>query len=214
MIEEYRQVEEERRMTRSQRVLLFGRSIAAFAMIVFAAYATMIPIDSLTSPSDSTAHAQIQTAAKVGALAPDIAFTTVDGSEYQLSDFRGRPVMLWFYASWCPTCQVGTMAVAGVVDQLKLAGVQIIQLQLYNNLGYPGPTAEEFARQYASSVPRSPNWLWGDASLVASYTYDPQGYPDIYFLIDENGTLRAMDFAPHVTMDKILEFAQAANRSG
>ena len=79
MIEEYRQVEEERRMTRSQRVLLFGRSIAAFAMIVFAAYATMIPIDSLHSTFKSTAHAQIQTAAKVGALAPDIAFTAVDG---------------------------------------------------------------------------------------------------------------------------------------
>ncbi len=201
-------------MTRSQRSLLFGRNIAAFAMIVFAAYATMIPIGSLTSPYDSAAQAQIQSAAKVGALAPHIAFTTVDGSEYQLSDFRGRPVMLWFYASWCPTCQVGTMAVAGIVDQLNLAGVQIIQLQLYKNLGYPGPTAKEFATQYASSVPRSSNWLWGDASLVASFTYDPQGYPDIYFLIDENGTIRAMEFAPHVTMDKILEFAQAANRSG
>ena len=201
-------------MTRSQRVLLFGRSIAAFAMIVFAAFATMIPIDSLTSPSESTAQAQIRTAAKIGAMAPDITFTTVDGAEHRLSEFQGRPVMLWFYASWCPTCQIGTMAVAGVIDQLKLAGVQIIQLQLYNNLGYPGPTAEEFARQYASSVPRSSNWLWGDASLVASFTYDPSGYPDIYFLIDENGTLRVMDFAPHVTMDKILEFAQAANRSG
>jgi thiol-disulfide isomerase/thioredoxin len=183
-------------------------------MIVFAAYATMIPIGRFASPLDSVAHAQIQTAAKVGELAPDIAFTTVDGAEHRLSEFQGRPVMLWFYASWCPTCQVGTMAVAGIVDQLKLAGVQIIQLQLYKNLGYPGPTVEEFATQYASSVPRSSNWLWGDASLVASYTYDPQGYPDIYFLIDENGTLRAMDFAPHVTMDKILKFAQAANRGG
>ncbi len=201
-------------MSRCQRFLPYGRSIAAFAMIVFAAYATMIPIGSLTSPLGSTARAQIQTAAKVGALAPDIAFTTVDGSEYQLSDFRGRPVMLWFYASWCPTCQIGTKAVAGVIDQLKLAEVQIIQLQLYKNLGYPGPTAEEFARQYASSVPRSPNWLWGDASLVASYTYDPQGYPDIYFLIDENGTLQAIDFAPHVTMDKILDFARRAKVRG
>ena len=201
-------------MTRSQRFLLFGRSIAAFAMIVFAAYATMIPIGSLTSPLDSTVRAQIQTAAKVGALAPDIAFTTVDGSEYQLSDFRGRPVMLWFYASWCPTCQVGTIAVAGIVDQLKLAGVQIIQLQLYKNLGYPGPTAEEFARQYASSVPRSPNWLWGDASLVASYTYDPQGYPDIYFLIGRDGIVREIAPAPHVTIDKILAFAQAASSGG
>ena len=188
--------------------------ISGFVMIFFAAFATMIPIDSLTSPSDSAAHAQIQTAAKVGALAPDIAFTTVDGSEYQLSDFRGRPVMLWFYASWCPTCQVGTIAVAGIVDQLKLAGVQIIQLQLYKNLGYPGPTAEEFARQYASSVPRSPNWLWGDASLVASYTYDPQGYPDIYFLIGRDGIVREIAPAPHVTIDKILAFAQAASSGG
>ncbi len=201
-------------MSRTQRFLLFGRNIAAFAMIVFAAYATMIPIGSLTSPFASTAHAQIQTAAKVGALAPDIGFTTVEGAEYRLSDFRGRPVMLWFYASWCPTCQVGTTAVAGIVDQLKLAGVQIIQLQLYRNLGYPGPTAEEFATQYASSVPRSSNWLWGDASLVASYTYDPQGYPDIYFLIDENGTLQTIDFAPHVTIDKILAFSQGAGRKG
>ena len=201
-------------MSRSQRYLPYGRSIAAFATIVFAAYATMIPIGSLTSPFDTTARAQIQTAAKVGTLAPDIAFTTVDSSEYQLSDFRGRPVMLWFYASWCPTCQVGTIAVAGVIDQLKLAGVQIIQLQLYKNLGYPGPTAEEFARQYASSVPRSPNWLWGDASLVASYTYDPQGYPDIYFLIGRDGIVQEIAPAPHVTIDKILDFAERAKVRG
>ncbi len=201
-------------MPRSQCLLRYGRSIAVFAIIVFAAYATMIPIGRLTSPLDSAAHAQIQTAAKVGRLAPDIAFTTVDGAEYRLSEFQGRPVMLWFYASWCPTCQVGTRAVAEIVDQLKLARVQIIQLQLYKNLGYPGPTAKEFATQYASSVPRSSNWLWGDASLVASFTYDPQGYPEIYFLIDEYGTLQAKDFAPHVTMDKVLEFAQAARRGG
>ncbi len=201
-------------MSRCQRLLPYGRSIAAFAMIVFATYATMIPIGSRTSPLDSTAHAQIQTAAKVGALAPDIAFTTVDGSEYQLSDFRGRPVMLWFYASWCLTCQIGTIAVAGVVDQLKLAEVQIIQLQLYKNLGYPGPTAEEFARQYASSVPRSPNWLWGNASLVASYTYDPSGYPDIYFLIGRDGIVQEIAPAPHVTMDLILDFAERAQVRG
>ncbi len=164
-------------MTRSQRLLPYGRSIAAFAMIVFAAYATLMPVGAVTSVSGSAAYAQAPTPVKIGAPAPDVAFTAGDGTERWLSEFRGQPVMLWFYATWCPTCQVGTVAVAGKLDQLKQAGIQIIQLRLYNNLGAPGPSGEEFAQQYASSVPRSSNWLWGNASLVASFTYDPQG-PD------------------------------------
>ncbi len=201
-------------MTRYQRLLPYGRSIAAVAVIVFAAYATMIPIEAVTSDSGSAANAQTLAPIKIGAPAPDIAFTAVDGTERWLSEFRGQPVMLWFYASWCPTCQVGTVAVAGKLDQLKQAGIQIIQLQLYNNLGAPGPSVEEFATQYASLVPRSPNWLWGEASLVASYTYDPQGYPDIYFLIGRDGIVQEIAPAPHVTMNIILEFAESVKVSG
>ncbi len=201
-------------MTRSQHFLFFGRSIAAFAMIVFAAYVTMIPIGAVTSVSGFAANAQSPTPVKIGAPAPDIAFTLADGTERWLSEFRGQPVMLWFYATWCPTCQVGTVAVAGILDRLKQAGIQIIQLRLYNNLGAPGPSGEEFAQQYASSVPLSPNWLWGDAPLVASYTYDPSGYPDIYFLIDRDGIVQEIAPAPHVTMNIILEFAESAKVSG
>ena len=202
-------------MSRSQCLLPFGRrGIVAFAMIVFAAYATMIPIGAVTSVSGSAANAQSPAPVKIGAPAPDIAFTAVDGTERRLSEFHGQPVMLWFYASWCPTCQVGTVAVAGKLEQLKQAGIQIIQLQLYNNLGAPGPSVEEFATQYTSSVPRSPNWLWGEASLVASYTYDPSGYPDIYFLISRDGIVQEIAPAPHVTMNIILEFAESAKVSG
>ena len=202
-------------MPRSQCLLPFGRrSIVAFAMIVFATYATMIPIGADTSVSGSAANAQSPAPVKIGAPAPDIAFTAVDGTERRLSEFHGQPVMLWFYASWCPTCQVGTGAVAGKLEQLKQAGIQIIQLQLYNNLGAPGPSVEEFATQYASSVPRSPNWLWGEASLVASYTYDPSGYPDIHFLIGRDGIVQEIAPAPHVTMNIILEFAESAKVSG
>ncbi len=72
-------------------------------------------------------------------------------------------------------------------DQLERAGLQIIQLELANDLGYPGPSVHEFAKAFAGSVPPSSGWLWGQASQAASYTYDPKGYPDIYFLIDTRG---------------------------
>ncbi len=173
------------------------------------AYGLMLAVGSIALLPSSMASAQMGTIVKIGAPAPDMAFTTVDGIERRLSEFRGRPVMLWLFATWCPTCIAGTRAVAAELDRLKQAGIQIIQLKLYNNLGYSGPTVTEFAKRYAGSVPPSPDWLWGEASREGSFLYDPGGYPDIYFLIGKDGILQTVAPAPHVTMDKILAFAES-----
>ncbi len=197
------------RAPRRQALFNHGRAVVALSLIAFAAYGSMIPAGSIFSALNSRASAQVSAVAKVGAPAPDMAFTTVDGAERRLSEFSGRPVMLWLFATWCPTCKSGTIAVAGQFDRLKEAGIQIIQLKLYNNLGYQGPSTEQFAERYAGSVAPSPSWLWGDATLQGSFTYDPQGYPDIYFLIDKEGIIQTIAPAPNVTMDKILDFARS-----
>jgi cytochrome c biogenesis protein CcmG/thiol:disulfide interchange protein DsbE len=36
--------------------------------------------------------------------APQFSVTTLDGRSYSLSDLKGRPVVLTFWASWCPAC--------------------------------------------------------------------------------------------------------------
>ncbi len=206
---------------RSPHLFSYGRALVALSLAAFVAYGLMITTGSIPSTSSSTASAQTPAKVGIGAPAPDFTFTTLrrwtvpgagslttmDDTQRRLSEFRGRPVMLWLFATWCPTCVAGTLAVAEKFDRLKQAGIQIIQLRLYNNLGYPGPSVAEFANRYASSVAPSPSWLWGEASLKASFTYDPRGYPDIYFLIDKEGFIRAIEPAPHVTMDKIIAFA-------
>ena len=153
------------------------------------------------------AHAEQQAVLKLGAPAPDFAFTTLDGSAHQLSQFRGKPVMPWFFASWCPTCITSTKEISVRFDTLTANGLQIIQLRLYDNLGYRGPSAGEFAETYAGTSGDSPNWLWGEASLEVSVTYDPRGYPDLYFLIDREGILRAANGAPNAILNDILDFA-------
>ena len=192
---------------RSLRLFTYGGALATLALIAAVAYGLMIPTRSVESTLSSAASAQTPAAVKIGAPAPDMAFTTMDGTQRRLSEFRGRPVMLWLFATWCPTCVYGTIAVAEKFDRIQQAGIQIIQLKLYNNLGYPGPSVEDFARRHAGSIPPSPDWLWGDASQEGSFTYDPRGYPDVYFLIDKDGVLQAVDVAPHATMDIILAFA-------
>lgn len=157
------------------------------------------------------AKAQTRAVLEIGAPAPEFRFTAVDGTQRRLSEFRGRPVMLWLFATWCPSCVAATAAIAENYQRLNAAGLQIIQLKLYNNLGYLGPTTSEFAARYAGSLATDAGWLWGDASRKGSYTYDPRAFPDIYFLIDKDGVLRDIDLTPHTTMDKILNFVGAGS---
>ncbi|TGN62577.1 redoxin domain-containing protein [Nocardioides eburneiflavus] len=65
------------------------------------------------SPSESPGDTPSDSAATDGAEQPDAAVpalldftsTTVAGEDFDGASLAGRPVVLWFWAPWCPTCR-------------------------------------------------------------------------------------------------------------
>jgi len=139
-----------------------------------------------------------------GKPAPEAVFTAIDGREIRLSEFKGKKVMFWFLATWCPSCITGAQVLAQNNDELR--NLTIIALETYGNAGYRGPSIEEFAKQSAPDTLSAQNWLWGNASREATNVFNPTNFPDVYFLIDEDGIIRAIDGAPSATINKIIQF--------
>jgi cytochrome c biogenesis protein CcmG/thiol:disulfide interchange protein DsbE len=49
-------------------------------------------------------HAALQRPALIGSKAPQLAIQLFDGSTVSVSNLRGKPVVLDFWASWCVSC--------------------------------------------------------------------------------------------------------------
>ncbi|MEO1022002.1 MAG: TlpA disulfide reductase family protein [Bacteroidota bacterium] len=67
---------------------------------------------------------------KVGAPAPDFSLPDAQGNTIRLSDFRGQPVFLTFWASWCPTCRKENKHLAAQADLVQQSNLRIIGVSL------------------------------------------------------------------------------------
>jgi peroxiredoxin len=61
-----------------------------------------------------------------GQLAPDFALQSLDGKTVHLSDFRGKAVLLNFWATWCQPCKIEMPWFADLQKQYAAEGLQVI----------------------------------------------------------------------------------------
>jgi peroxiredoxin len=61
-----------------------------------------------------------------GQLAPDFGLTTLEGKAIRLSDFRGKAVLLNFWATWCEPCKLEMPWFVQLQKQYAAQGLQVV----------------------------------------------------------------------------------------
>jgi peroxiredoxin len=127
--------------------------------------------------------AELATAPEVGKLAPNFRLQTLDGQEIVLSDLRGRPVFLNFWATWCFPCVTEMPAMQRLADRY---GEQIVVLGI--NTGEPADRARAFAANMEIRYP-----LVLDADTKVTEAYGVRAMPTSLF-IDANGVVHSVSY--------------------
>lgn len=128
-----------------------------------------------------SAPAGAKVAAEEGALAPDFEASLLDGSRARLSDYRGRAVVLNFWATWCGACLAEIRDLERVHQARSGQGLAVIGV----NVGEDAPRAERFLRQELDTTYPS----FADLNRAIARRYRVTGLPVTLF-IDRDGVVR------------------------
>ncbi len=122
---------------------------------------------------------------RVGEPAPDFTLKDLDGKDVRLSDFRGKAVLVNFWATWCPPCRFEMPALQRIYDRHKQHDFVVLGVDTGERTR--GEAMRIAARNYADSLRLSFPIILDDGDQVANL-YGLRAYPTTYF-VDREGKL-------------------------
>lgn len=140
------------------------------------------PATPTTSASPEMQGPPVGTA--VGDTAPNFTLPDLSGESVSLSDYRGKVVILDFWASWCAPCRAAMPSLESLYESVKAEGVVMLGVSLDRTEG----DAVNFLRSngYGDLIA-----LYGSLSAAQGVAsrYGVYGIPHT-FIIDRQGIIR------------------------
>ena len=152
---------------------------------------TSVILQQPTSSADSTGELA------VGQPAPDFTLKTLDGQQVSLSQFRGQPVLINFWASWCPPCRLEMPDLVRAYEAHQADGFVILAINLTFQDSLP--EAQRFVDEFNMSFPV----LLDETGEVTTNVYRLFGLPTSVF-VDRSGMITHIQVGP-MTGEQIEE---------
>ncbi|OGU17339.1 MAG: hypothetical protein A2X61_06815 [Ignavibacteria bacterium GWB2_35_12] len=147
-----------------------------FICILFIVFIFLGSIELHSAPNESSADI------KVGNMAPDFKGETIDGKELNLSDYKGRVVLLDFWASWCGPCQKELPFLFQLYDDNDDKNFIIIAVNIDKKLNSAQKFLDKLTEKAHFPI------VWDSKSVIPSL-YQIESMPTTIF-IDKIGTIR------------------------
>lgn len=139
----------------------------------------------------------------LGESPQEFTLTTYSGEHIDTSGFRGKVILINFWASWCTTCDEEAL--------LLETAWQAYQADESENVAFLGvaymdtePASLAFLSTYGVTYPNGPD-LRGEISKL----YQVRAVPETYIL-DQEGTLRYIKFGPFASLTEIFNAIDSA----
>jgi thiol-disulfide isomerase/thioredoxin len=145
-----------------------------------------------------------------GTAAPDFTATDKDGKTVKLSDYKGKVVILDFWASWCPPCVASMPHNQAVAKKLQGENLPVVLLALDNS-----EEREPFVKWVNGHKEMDAlTFIYADpkATKIGGKLYKVTGIPTQY-VIDASGVIRASSVGfggPTDDLEKSVRKALAA----
>jgi len=118
--------------------------------------------------------------AAIGKSAPNFQFNNAHEQPVSLADFRGKPILLNFWATWCSPCRAELPYIQKVYDKWSEYGLVVLAV----NMGESPSKVEEFMKSHNFSFP-----VLLDSKRSLADKYNIRYIPTTYF-IDDNGVIK------------------------
>jgi peroxiredoxin len=117
-----------------------------------------------------------------GNLAPDFELTTLDGKKLKLSDYKGKKVILNFWATWCPPCKAEVPDMVKFYSSYKDKDIVILGVNLTQS-EKDQRSVRDFVNSYGITYP-----VPLDMESTVAEVYRVTAIPTSY-IIDTNGII-------------------------
>jgi len=109
----------------------------------------------------------------VGQRAPAFTLPGLKSDNVSLAQYRGKVVVLNFWATWCPPCVMETPSLEQFASEMKSDGVTVIGVSVDEN----GQQLRQFVKEYHLTYP-----IARDPNAALSHRYGTFKFPETYII--------------------------------